>query len=105
MSEWFKESDPTPIVAVDGILRSGKISGATIKGKIQVNLAGEEDEESLDEEEKLALKHEEEKARAEAEEAGGERWEKILAKVNPVAEKYPFNIMKQPYLDHLKFDS
>ena len=34
MSDWFKQSNPTPTVAVDGILRSGNLSGATIKGKI-----------------------------------------------------------------------
>jgi len=94
-------------VAVDGILRSGNLSGATIKGEIQINLVDEEEdaEESLDEEAKLKLKQEEEKAKAEAEAAGGERWEKILAIVNTVADKYPFNIIKQPYLDQLKFDS
>jgi len=47
-ADWFKDAIQKPVVQVAGILRSGNLSGATLKGKIAVTL---EDDPDGDEEE------------------------------------------------------
>jgi len=46
---WHQDPIQAPIVQVSGILRSGALSGATIKGKITMSLPGESDEDEDEE--------------------------------------------------------
>ena len=46
---WHQDPIQSPIVQVSGILRSGNLSGATIKGTIKMSLPGESDEEEEEE--------------------------------------------------------
>lgn len=113
-ADWYRESTQKPIVAVAGILRSGNLSGATIKGKIQMDLVGEEEEEEEeDEKAKSGAKANEEtkdqgknkgKEQKEEKAGGGNRSEKILAIVNEIEENFPFDMMKPQYLEILNND-
>jgi len=46
---WHQDPIAAPIVQVSGILRSGSLSGATIKGCIKLSLPGESDEDEEEE--------------------------------------------------------
>jgi len=46
---WHSDPIQAPIVQVSGILRSGALSGATIKGCMKMSLEGESDEDEDEE--------------------------------------------------------
>ena len=50
-ADWFEGSIQKPIVQVGGILRSGNVSGASIKGLIKMTSLDSSDEDDSDEEE------------------------------------------------------
>lgn len=79
---------------LSGILRSGVISGASIKGLIKMKSVFEE--ESDEEEENEEGKEEEAAKNNEKDEfLEGEnpRWERIINLVNLIKDDYPFDIL------------
>jgi hypothetical protein len=116
-TDWFKDAIQKPIVQVAGILRSGNLSGATLKAKIQMSLEEEEEEDSGSETQDKAHK---ETKQTEGDDAKGKqkkaknedeinaesdnRAEKILNICNDVAALYPFDLLRKQYLSALSMD-
>lgn len=84
-TNWHRGPSEKPTVQMSGILRSGNISGASIKAQIMItNL----DEYVPEEEEK-----EEEQEDKGEDGPKGEKWDQILEVVNGLAARYPFSIL------------
>ena len=81
---------------MSGILRSGNISGASIKAQIKIT--------NLDEYEPPEEEKEEEEKKDDDEAPKGEKWDQILEVVNGIAEKYPFSILEAQYMDCIMKD-
>lgn len=110
-NDWSRRASSSPIVQVAGILRSGKLSGATIKAGIRMKESGEDDSADAEEEETRALKEQDNTKKAEGKQGmgggggdGGNRWEKINAICSEVAADFPFDVFVLQYLEHLTMD-
>jgi hypothetical protein len=117
-SDWFKDSIQKPISQVQGILRSGNLSGSSIKGKIQlINQEEEEegegdgsDKESGSEatgtqaDEKTKPEDKKPKKKENALEGNENRSEKINKICESIAEEFPFDIMEEIMLKALHAD-
>jgi hypothetical protein len=82
-------------------LRSGNVSGASIKGLIKMTSKDSSDEEDSDEEDA----QEEEKKEEAAPDEDIPKWEKINGVVNEIAELFPFDIFREEYMAILNNDT
>ena len=91
---------------MEGILRSGKLSGASIKAKIKLVDAEDGDEEDVAEPEAPALMAQNNQKKPDAKGGGdnSNKWEKINDACKELAEEFPFDIFNDMYLQQLTND-
>ena len=99
--DWYPSPLDKPIVQVGGILRSGNLSGASIKVSLAVTLA-EESEEGSDEEDgagnNTTAATTADKAKKKIPET---KWEQVLETCDEVEQDFPFDMLREPYLKNL----
>lgn len=88
-ADWYRTSIEKPLLQVGGILRSGIASGAFIKASCKVTLVDEEEGSESEENEPQEQK------------AADTKWDKILEKCKEVENAFPFDLMKQEFLNNL----
>lgn len=110
-NDWHRGAENSPIVQVGGILRSGKLSGASIKARVRMRPAGDDEEEESEEEDAApALMPEDNKKKGDGKQAiggggdSGNKWERILEVCEEVEKSFPFNVFRPEYLQHLTMD-